>query len=143
MIRALFGDAGAGEEEGAVEGPLGQDGPLYEVKANLFKGLAHPVRVRILEILIASDEVAVSSLIEDLRIEASHLSQHLSVLRRHHLVVSERRGSQVFYRPAFPEVAGLLHAARQLLADILAQAQQQMRDSEGLPALPERVAGSR
>ncbi|MGN8551649.1 UNVERIFIED_CONTAM: metalloregulator ArsR/SmtB family transcription factor [Microbacterium sp. SLM126] len=133
----------AGEEEGAVEGPLGQDRPLYEVKANLFKGLAHPVRVRILEILIASDEVAVSSLIDDLRIEASHLSQHLSVLRRHHLVVSERRGRQVFYRPAFPEVAGLLYAARQLLGDILAQAQQQMRDSEGLPALPARVAGSR
>ena len=27
--------------------------PLYEVKANLFKGLAHPVRVRVLEILAA------------------------------------------------------------------------------------------
>ena len=128
---------------GVVEGPLGQDRPLYEVKANLFKGLAHPVRVRILEILIASDEVAVSALIEDLTLEASHLSQHLSVLRKHHLVVSERRGSQVFYRPAFPEVADLLHAARRLLVDILTQAQQQMHDSQNLPALPERSVGSR
>ncbi|WP_298942345.1 metalloregulator ArsR/SmtB family transcription factor [uncultured Microbacterium sp.] len=128
---------------GVVEGPLGRDRPLYEVKANLFKGLAHPVRVRILEILIASDEVAVSALIEDLTIEASHLSQHLSVLRKHHLVVSERRGSQVFYRPAFPEVADLLHAARRLLVDILTQAQQQMHDSQNLPALPERSVGSR
>lgn len=111
---------------------------MYEVKANLFKGLAHPVRVRILEILIASEEVAVSTLIDDLHIEASHLSQHLAVLRRHHLVVSARRGSQVFYSPAFPEVADLLYAARRLLGDILAQAQQQMHDSHKLPALPER-----
>lgn len=122
-----------------MQGPLGQAGPLYEVKANLFKGLAHPVRVRILEILIASDEVAVSTLIDELHIEASHLSQHLGVLRRHHLVVSERRASQVFYRPAFPEVANLLHAARRLLGDILAQAQQQMHDSQNLPALPDQT----
>ena len=129
--------------DGVVEGPLGHDRPLYEVKANLFKGLAHPVRVRILEILSASDEVAVSALIDDLHIEASHLSQHLAVLRRHHLVVSERRGSQVFYRPAFPEVADLLHAARRLLVDILAQTQRQMHEVQNLPALPVRSGGSR
>ena len=111
-----------------MEGPLGHDRPLYEVKANLFKGLAHPVRVRILEILCGSDEVAVSALLDDLDIEASHLSQHLAVLRRHHLVISERRGSQVFYRAAFPEVTDLLHAARRLLVDILAQTERQMRD---------------
>lgn len=116
---------------------------MYEVKANLFKGLAHPVRVRILEILVASDEVPVGALIDDLQIEASHLSQHLAVLRRHRLVASERRGSQVFYRPAFPEVADLLSAARRLLHDILGQAQQQMRDSENLPVLPERGGQSR
>ncbi|TQJ29635.1 helix-turn-helix transcriptional regulator [Microbacterium sp. SLBN-146] len=126
-----------------MDGPLSHDGPLYEVKANLFKGLAHPVRVRILEILIAADEVAVGTLIDELRIEASHLSQHLAVLRRHRLVVSERRGSQVFYRPAFPEVATLLHTARKLLGDILTQAQQHMRDAKDLPVLPERVTDSR
>lgn len=121
-----------------MEGLLGQDGPLYEVKANLFKGLAHPVRVRILEILIAGDEVPVSSLISDLHIEASHLSQHLSVLRKHRLVSSTRRGSQVFYRPASTEVADLLHAARRLLMDVLAESQRQIHDAVNLPALPAR-----
>lgn len=113
--------------------PLGDDRPLYEVKANLFKGLAHPVRIRILEILTENDEVAVSALMDDVSIEASHLSQHLAVLRRHHLVVSDRRGSQVFYRLAFPEVATLLRAARQLLLDILSQTQRQLLDSSKLP----------
>ena len=82
--------------------------PLYEVKANLFKGLAHPVRVRVLEVLASSDTVSVADLLADTGLEASHLSQHLSVLRRHNLVVAERRASQVFYRLAYPQVAQLL-----------------------------------
>ena len=83
--------------------PLSQSQrPLYEVKANLFKGLAHPVRIRLLELLSDSPELPVSALQAETELEASHLSQHLSVLRRHHLVVSERRGSHVFYRLADP-----------------------------------------
>lgn len=95
--------------------------PLYEVKANLFKGLAHPLRIRVLEVLAggAGDEVAVTTLLAETGLEASHLSQHLSVLRRNHLVVAERRGSQVFYRLAYPQVADLLVTARELLGQIL------------------------
>src|SRR6478735_1565335 len=74
--------------------------PLYEVKANLFKGLAHPLRIRILELLAAADEVSVADLQSETGLEASHLSQHLAVLRRHRLVESERRASHVYYRLA-------------------------------------------
>jgi DNA-binding transcriptional ArsR family regulator len=100
--------------------------PLYEVKANLFKGLAHPVRVRVLELLSGGDAVAVSDLLADMDLEPSHLSQHLSVLRRHNLVVSERRGSQVFYRLSYPEVAELLSIARRLLGEILETTRHQL-----------------
>ena len=89
--------------------------PLYEVKANLFKGLAHPFRIRILELLACQSEVSVAELQSETGLEASHLSQHLSVLRRHRLVVSERRASHVYYRLADPRVARLLTAARELL----------------------------
>lgn len=100
--------------------------PLYEVKANLFKGLAHPVRVRVLEVLAASPTVSVADLLTDTGLEASHLSQHLSVLRRHNLVVAERRASQVFYRLAYPEVADLLSVSRALLVKILERTQAQL-----------------
>ena len=100
--------------------------PLYEVKANLFKGLAHPVRVRVLEVLSAHPDVSVTDLLADTGMEPSHLSQHLSVLRRHHLVVAERRGSQVFYRLAYPQVADLLAVSRSLLIEILQTTQQQL-----------------
>ncbi|WP_414683807.1 ArsR/SmtB family transcription factor [Microbacterium sp.] len=111
--------------------------PLYEVKAGLFKGLAHPIRIRILEVLSLSPEVSVSELIEATGLEASHLSQHLAVLRRNRLVAADRRASQVFYRLAYPQVADLLRVARTLLGEILATTQQQLVEQAGLPAIPD------
>ena len=112
--------------------------PLYEVKAGLFKGLAHPARVRVLELLSASDEVAVTDLLADTGMEASHLSQHLAVLRRHHLVLADRRGSLVFYRLAHPEVADLLRVARTLLSGILDETRHQLASSIAMPDLSPR-----
>lgn len=112
--------------------------PLYEVKANLFKGLAHPLRIRVLEILAAADEVSVGEILRRTGMEASHLSQHLAVLRRDHLVLAERRGSQVFYRLAYDEVADLLAVARVLLNQVLTTSSAQLELTPGLPAVSAR-----
>lgn len=109
--------------------------PLYEIKANLFKGLAHPLRIRILEILSAAPEVSVTQMLDDMGLEASHLSQHLAVLRRYGLVVSERRASVVFYSLAYPQVSELLRVARTLLAEILDSSRQQGTVFEDLPVI--------
>lgn len=110
--------------------------PLYEVKANLFKGLSHPARIRVLELLAESDELTVSKLIEETGLEASHLSQHLAVLRRHKLVASERRASHVFYHLAHPDVAEMLAVARRLLIETLASSGVMLEDARDLPAIP-------
>ncbi|XAS66789.1 metalloregulator ArsR/SmtB family transcription factor [Micrococcaceae bacterium Sec5.7] len=104
--------------------------PLYEVKANLFKGLAHPVRIRVLELLAAAPEVSVTDLLAATGLEASHLSQHLSVLRRYHLVRGERRALQMFYSLAYPQVSDLLAVARLLLNDMLHTTREQLEHSE-------------
>ena len=109
--------------------------PLYELKANLFKGLAHPFRIRILELLSAASEVSVAELQDSTGLEASHLSQHLSVLRRHRLVESERRASRVFYRLADPRVADLLAVARALLVTVLEADRDLLGDAQSLPPL--------
>lgn len=109
--------------------------PLYEIKANLFKGLAHPHRIRVLEILTGVHEAPVSHLIAETGLEPSHLSQHLSVLRRYGLVVSERRASVVYYRLAFPQVADLLRVARQLLSELLQDSQRHQLSVPTLPAI--------
>lgn len=102
-----------------MDGSPDPQAPLYEVKANLFKGLAHPVRIRVLELLAAAENLPVSEILASTGLEASHLSQHLSVLRRNHLVVATRRGTQVFYELAYPQVADLLVVARELLFRVL------------------------
>ena len=83
--------------------------PLYQAKAEFFRTLGHPVRIRVLELL---DAIA---------IEPSNLSQQLGVLRRTSLVVSYRQGSEVFYSVSVPEVRDLLLAARRILSGIIAQ----------------------
>lgn len=115
--------------------------PLYEIKANLFKGLAHPHRIRVLEILAASPEAPVSMMIEQTGLEASHLSGHLAVLRRYGIVVSERRANVVYYRLAFGEVAELLRVARGLLSQILGSSQAHLDSVGSLPTIPSAGSG--
>jgi Predicted transcriptional regulators len=112
-----------------------RDRPLYELKAGLFKGLAHPLRIRILELLADGQEHTVGELQEQIAIEPSHLSQHLAVIRRYHLVVSERRRSNVYYRIAYPEVAQFLALARALLTRILEDASESRELADALPAV--------
>lgn len=95
------------------------DSPLYEVKADLFRGLAHPLRVRLLELLTEAGELPVAVLLAETGLKQSNLSQHLAVLRRYGLVVSDRRGSQVYCSVADPSVGEMLAAARALLTRTL------------------------
>ena len=115
--------------------------PLYEVKANLFKGLAHPVRIRVLELLSAAPEVPVTDMLTATGLEASHLSQHLTVLRRYHLVKSERRALQMFYSLAYPQVADLLAVARSLLNEMLHSTREQLEHAGA--ASPEAAPADR
>lgn len=93
--------------------------PLYQVKAEFFKALAHPARIRILE-LLSVREHAVSEMLPEVGIEAAHLSQQLSVLRKMNLVVTRKQGSTVIYSLVSPHVAELLAVARRILTEVLA-----------------------
>ena len=110
--------------------------PLYEIKANLFKALAHPARIRILELLAAAPDTAapVSFLLSETGLEASHLSQHLATLRRHKVVTSVRSANMVTYRIAHPKIAELLAIARAFLLDTLRDSNEQLRLAQDLPS---------
>lgn len=90
------------------------DVPLHRRKADFFKTLGHPARVRILE-LLSVREHAVHELLEQIDIGPSNLSQQLAVLRRHALVVSHRRGNEVLYSLGMPEVGRLLQVTRSIV----------------------------
>jgi ArsR family transcriptional regulator len=103
--------------------------PLYQAKAELFRTLGHPVRIRILELLSERDH-AVHELLDEIAVEPSSLSQQLAVLRRASMVVSRREGSEVLYSVSAPQVREFLLAARTLLSGILA-AQDQLKADLG------------
>jgi DNA-binding transcriptional ArsR family regulator len=88
--------------------------PLYRAKAEFFRTLGHPVRIRVLELLAQRDR-AVHELLDSIEIGASSLSQQLAVLRLAGLVAQRREGGEVIYSLALPEVEHLLSAARAII----------------------------
>ncbi|MEE1800464.1 ArsR/SmtB family transcription factor [Streptomyces sp. NPDC101062] len=106
--------------------------PLYQAKAEFFRMLGHPVRIRVLE-LLQDGPMPVRDLLAEIEIEPSALSQQLAVLRRSGIVTSSREGPTVVYELAGGDVAELLRAARRILTEMLAgqhQLLEELRDSE-------------
>jgi ArsR family transcriptional regulator len=96
--------------------------PLYQAKAEFFRTLGHPARIRVLE-LLSEAPTPVHELRDRIDIEASNLSQQLGVLRRSGLVTQHREGGEVVYSLALPEVRDLLAAARGILQTLKAEQQ--------------------
>lgn len=101
--------------------------PISEIKAELFKALGHPARIRILEVL-AGGERAVGEMQPLVGIEASHLSQQLGVLRRAGLVQSRKDGSSVIYALSDPEMIALLTVAKRVLINVLSSSEDLLAD---------------
>jgi len=85
--------------------------------AGLFNVLSNPLRVRIL-VELRCREVDVNGLQAALGISHSLVSQHLSVLRAHKLVIERRGGRHVFYQLAHPPLADWILAGLPFLAGL-------------------------
>ncbi|KZS67266.1 ArsR/SmtB family transcription factor [Mycobacterium ostraviense] len=92
--------------------------PLYKLKAEFFKTLGHPARVRILELLSERDH-AVAELLLEVGLESSNLSQQLGVLRRAGVVTARKDGNTVIYSITSPLIAELMAVARRVLTGML------------------------
>lgn len=86
---------------------------LQIFKADFFKALAHPARIKILE-LLRGGELSVTEIQERLGIEASSVSQSLSILRHKKIVDSRKVGTTVYYSLHDPAVIELLDVARRI-----------------------------
>lgn len=119
--------------------------PLAALKADLFKALAHPLRIRALEKLVdpdhSTEKLSVGELAEQLGVDLSQVSQQLAVLRRAGIVTTQRDGNTIYYSVADVLMSDLLSVARQLLKANLQDAQSLLEslEEEGI----QRDAGSR
>ncbi len=105
---------------GVPNRPTASSRPISELKAELFRALAHPARIRVLEVL-SDGERSVGELQPSVGIEMSHLSQQLGVLRRAGVVTTRKEGTSVIYAIRDPLTAELLRVAKQLLINSLAE----------------------
>lgn len=105
--------------------------PVYQVKAEFFKTLSHPARIRILE-LLRDGERPVSELIPEVGIEPSHLSQQLAILRRANLVRSRKDGSSVIYSVTEPRLFQLLEVAKSIITSSLTETRELLEELEGM-----------
>ena len=110
--------------------------PLYQTKAEFFRTLGHPVRIRVLE-LLQDGPMPVRELLAAIEVERSNLSQQLAILRRSGIVTSTREGGNVVYALAGPDVADLMRAARSFLTQMLAN---QTELLEALRSEPDALA---
>ncbi len=84
---------------------------LRAFKAEVFKVLAHPTRIHIIETLRES-ELSVGQILAEVKVEPANLSQHLSVLRSQHLVMTRKAANQVLYSLRDPLLIEVLDAMR-------------------------------
>jgi ArsR family transcriptional regulator len=101
--------------------------PLQVVKAELFRALAHPTRIRVLEQLTRG-ELTVQALQDALQLDQPIVSQHLAALRSKNVVTVRREGTQAFYSLRSPLVADLLRVAREFLGHHLTESQSMLRE---------------
>ena len=114
--------------------------PLYKLKAEFFKTLGHPARIRTLELLAQGDH-SVSDLQAEVGLESSHMSQQLAVLRRAGVVTARKQGNSVIYSLASPDVADLLVAARRVLTGLLNEQVSMLEDLKASVGAAGRAAG--
>ena len=94
------------------------DDRIRQLKADLLKALGQPTRLRILELLF-NGERCVCEIFPAIQGEQSNTSKHLSFLRSHGIVISERRGMRVFYRLADRKIAKLLDDAENCVKETM------------------------
>ncbi len=100
---------------------------LLTFKAQFFRALAHPVRIRILEILVRGGRT-VQELQQALDVEQPLVSQQLAVLRNQNIVTTQKKGLSVRYALRDPTVGDLLAVARQIFNNHLVSTRGMLRE---------------
>lgn len=86
---------------------------LVKFKAEFFKALASPLRIRILDEL-RDGELTVTELRLRLQVEPTNISQQLAVLRGKNIISGRKQGSNIYYSCRDPAIFNFLDAAKEI-----------------------------
>ncbi len=87
---------------------------LYNLHAGLCKTLSNPKRLEIIN-LLRNKERSVNELVELIKISQSNISQHLLILRQNKIVTTKRKGKNIYYKLAYPEMIKACDIIRNIL----------------------------
>lgn len=99
---------------------------VNKLTAEFLKSLAHPARVNILKQL-APGERCVCELIQELELEQSNLSQHLSILKKQGVIESRKEGTKVFYKIMYPGVLQIVNLVEEILGEQVSKSHSLLR----------------
>ena len=100
---------------------------LQTFKAQFFRALAHPIRIKILEILVRGGRT-VQELQEALTLDQPIVSQQLAVLRNQNIVTAQKEGLSVRYTLRDPLIGELLEVARRIFNNHLVTTRGMLRE---------------
>lgn len=123
----------------ATRALTGSARPIHQVKAEFFRTLGHPARVRVLE-LLKGGEMTVGDLQAELGIDSSGASQHLSAMRRQGILEARKEGTSVYYRVRDPRIFQLLESARQVIGSHLEETNALLGELSEPVAVPAETA---
>ncbi len=123
----------------AMRALTGSARPIHQVKAEFFRTLGHPARVRVLE-LLKGGEMTVGDLQAELGIDSSGASQHLSAMRRQGILEARKEGTSVYYRVRDPRIFQLLESARQVIGSHLEETNALLGELSEPVAVPAETA---
>jgi ArsR family transcriptional regulator len=110
-----------------MAGKSSPSGSLQAFKAEFFKALGHPVRIRILEVLVGGER-SVQEIQEALGLDQPIVSQHLAMLRAKSIVKARKEGTTVRYATRDPSIRELLAIARRIFDSQLIDSQTMLRE---------------
>jgi len=87
----------------------------YEARVRVFKAMAHPTRLFIVDELSRVDERCVCELTEMIGADISTVSKHLSILKNAGIIADDKRGNQVFYRLRVPCILDFFRCVESVL----------------------------
>ena len=115
---------------------------LQRLKAEFFRALAHPIRIRLLEVLVATPERSVHDLQRTLGIGQPIVSQQLARLRANGIVIAKKSGAATRYSVTDPLLKDLLQVAKRILNGRLVDVQSMLRELERDGTTPVRRRSS-
>lgn len=102
--------------------------PVRQFKAEFFRALGHPARLKMLE-LLRNGEKSVTELQANLELEPSAVSQQLAVLRSKNIVEARKVGTTVLYSVRDPQIFQLLEIARRIFNNHLTDTQAMLKQA--------------